>query len=158
MRQIRDVLRLHHELHLSVRGIARSLGVHPKTVKRLLDRAESACLAWPLADGLSEAALEELLYPSPTVAATPRPEPDVRSIHLELRKRGVTLELLWLEYRQAHPDGLGYTQFCARYKAFTKSVDLTMRKVHIAGQATEIDYSGMKVPYKNRVTGRIDRP
>jgi transposase len=155
VRQIRDVLRLSHELHLSTRGIARSLGVHPKTVKRLLDRAQSASLGWPLPDGMSEAALEELLYPPSPAASTPRPEPDVRNIHLELRKRGVTLELLWMEYREAHPDGLGYTQFCARYKAFTKSVDLTMRKVHPAGQAVEIDYSGMKVPYKDRKTGEV---
>jgi transposase len=155
VRQIRDVLRLHHELHLSARGIGRSLGVHPKTIKRLLDRAERASLGWPLPPDLSEAALEELLYPVPPTANTPRPEPDVRNIHLELRQRGVTLELLWVEYRQAHPDGLGYTAFCSRYKAFTKSLGLTMRKVHPAGLAVEIDYSGMKVPYKDRVTGEV---
>ncbi len=155
MRQIRDVLRLHHELHLSARGIARSLGMHPKTVKRLLDRAQSASLGWPLPEGLSEAALEEILYPTPPSASAPRPEPDVRNIHLELRQRGVTLELLWLEYRKDHPDGLGYTQYCARYKAFTKSLDLTMRRVHPAGQAVEIDYSGMKVAYKDRTTGEV---
>lgn len=155
MRQIREVLRLHHELDLSDRAIARSLGVHPKTVKRLLQRAESASLSWPLPDGLTEAALEELLYPPPPSARASRPEPDVREIHLEVRKRGVTLELLWLEYRDQFPDGLGYTQFCARYKAFTKSLDLTMRKAHPAGHAVEIDYSGMKVPYKDRLTGEV---
>jgi len=155
MRQIREVLRLHYELKLSHRSIARSLGVHPKTVKRLIERAQGASVGWPLPEGLSEAALEKLLYPPPPTARTSRPEPDVRKIHLELRKRGVTLELLWTEYREKHPDGLGYTQFCARYKAFANSLDLTMRKVHPAGHAVEIDYSGMKVPYQDRRTGEV---
>jgi len=157
VRQIRDVFRLHHELHMSTRAIGRSLGVHPKTVKRLLDRAHDAGLAWPLPQGLSETALEELLYPPPPTARTPRPEPDVKKIHLELRKRGVTLELLWLEYRKDYPDGLGYTQFCGRYKTFARSLDLTMRKVHPAGQSSEIDYCGVTVPYQDRVTGQVQQ-
>lgn len=155
MRQIRDVLRLHHELHLSSRGIARSLGVHPKTVQTLLGRADQAGLGWPLPEGLSDPALEALLYPPPPLSEAPRPEPDVRYIHEQLRKRGVTLELLWMEHRQVHPDGLGYTQFCARYRAFTKSLGLTMRKVHRAGDAVEIDYAGVTVAYKDRTSGEV---
>ncbi len=99
MRRIREVLRLKHELRRSPREIARSLGIANSTVSDYARRASAAGLSWPLPEGLDDAALEAALFPPPPSRVC-RPEPDWDRVHRELqRQKGVTLELLWLEYR-----------------------------------------------------------
>ena len=112
MRKIREVIRLHHEAGLSNRAIARACNVSNNTVGEYLARAKQAGLGCPLPEELSEDALYRRVFPEkePEKEAA-RPLPDCEETHRELSKRGVTLTLLWQEYREKHPDGYGYTQF-----------------------------------------------
>ena len=114
MRRIREVLRLKHELRRSHREIARSLGIANSTVSEYARRAAAAGLSWPLPEGLDDAALEAALFPPSPPSRVPRPEPDWDRVHRELqRHKGVTLQLLWLEYREAHPGGFQYSCYVA---------------------------------------------
>ena len=87
-----------------------------------------------MADELDDAALERLLFPPPPQGATVRPEPDWAMLHLELRRPGVTLALLWEEYRARQPAGYGYSWFCERYRAWGGRLSPTMRQTHVAGE------------------------
>lgn len=142
MRKLREALRLHFELKLSSRGIARSCQASPSTVQGYLGRAKVAGLTWPLPPEMDDEALERLLFPSEGQPVKDRPEPDYAAIHLELRRKHVTLQLLWQEYREAHADGLQYSQFCERYTRWASKLSPTMRQVHRAGQKTFVDFSG----------------
>ena len=107
MRKIRDVLRL-SAAGLSKRQIAANLGIGPTAAGACLRRAREAGVGWPLPDDLDDAALERRLYPIPTTPAKDwRSLPDWPAIHRELRRKGVTLQLVWEEYRAAHPNGYG---------------------------------------------------
>ena len=118
MRKIRDVLRL-SAAGLSKRQIAASLGIGPTAAGACLRRAREAGVGWPLPDDLDDAALESRLYPVPTTTAKDwRSLPDWPAIHRELRRKGVTLQLVWEEYRAAHPDGYGCSRFCELYRAW----------------------------------------
>jgi transposase len=116
MRDIREVLRLFYEVELSHRQIAVSLRIAATTVRRYLDRAQAAGLGWPLPDDVDDVALERALFPPVAPKTVPRTPPDFAGIHRELRRKGVTLELLWMEYEQAHPEGYQYSQFCWLYQ------------------------------------------
>jgi hypothetical protein len=130
MRQIKELLRLCFEVGLKIRPIARSLQISPATVGDYLRRAKVAGLSWPLPVELDEAALEWLLFPPPKPSAYPRPLPDWAQVHQELKRKGVTLALLWHEYKSTHPEGLQYSQFCERYRRFAGTLDLVMRQSH----------------------------
>ncbi len=112
MRTIREVLRLRWEAGRSQREIGISCRLGRSTVRDYLLRAEAAGLSWPLPEEMDEEALERLLFPAPPDAVRHRPLPDWAALHQELRRKGMTLGLLWQEYRAAHPDGYGYSQFC----------------------------------------------
>ena len=145
MRKVKEILRLKWDLGLGVRQIARSCSVSHSTVIEILTRAEAAGLSWPLED-LDEAALEAKLYPAPPQAKDAKPMPDMEYTHNELRRQGVTLQLLWEEYKEIHPDGYQHTQFCQLYRDWAKTVDVSMRQVHIAGEKMFVDYAGQTVP------------
>ncbi len=114
--QVTEVLRLAAG-GLSLREISRSLRIGHTTAREYLERARRAGLSWPLPPELTEADLEARLYTSPATSAGPRPLPDWLAVHRDLkRSKHVTLKLLWLEYRDVHPDGLGYSQFSDRYR------------------------------------------
>jgi transposase len=144
MRAIREVLRLYFVLRLSGRAIARSVGASPATVSGYLARAKLEGLSWPLPPELEgDEALERLLFPEPRPAIERRDEPDWAQVCLELRRgKHVTKQLLWQEYREAHPNGLGYSQFCERATAWSKRLSVTMRQVHAAGEKLFVDFSG----------------
>ena len=146
MRKIRDVLRLSLHEGLSQRQVGRSLGVPATTVAEYLMRAKTAQLGWPLPEGLNDDALEALLFPVVAKTGEARPMPDWARIHLELRRKHVTLMLLWEEYRELHPDGYGYTQFCEHYRRFAKRVDVVMRFSHKAGERMFVDFAGSTIP------------
>jgi len=74
-------------------------------------------------------------------------------IHQELRKKGVTRQLLWQEYRQGEPGGYSYSQFCDRYQRWTKVLTPVLRIVHKAGEKMFVDYAGLQVPYRDGETG-----
>ena len=116
MRCVREILRLRAE-GLSDRAIARSTRLARSTVSDYAGRATAAGLSWPLPEGLTDTALEALLFvrggPGPGMRR--KPEPDWASLHRELRRPGVTLMLLSQEYRAAAPEGYGYSRFCELY-------------------------------------------
>jgi transposase len=156
MRNVREVLRLALGQGLSVRDVASSLGVARSTVSDHLRRSKEAGLSWPLPDDLSDSALEHLLFPAPAPVSTSRPLPDWKQVHKELRRKGVTLMLLWLEYRDAHPDGYGYSQFCYRYQQFCSTVDVVMRQEHRAGEKCFVDFPGQTLSIYDRKTGAVN--
>jgi transposase len=155
MRRILEVLRLHYELGRSQREIALATNVSRTAIAELLDRSRRAAVTWPLPPDMTESALEDILYPR-AQAKGGRPEPDWNWVHAELRRhKGVTLRLLWLDYRREHPDGLGYSQFCAHYQEVQKALKVTMRQVHPGGERMTVDYAGVPVPIIDRSTGEI---
>ncbi len=156
MRKIRDVLRLRFENGLSERVIARSLSLSNGSVNAYLQRARMAGLRWPLSEGLDDTALERLLFPpAPAVAAAARPTPDWTGVEKELRRRGVTLALLWEEYRGAHPDGFSYSWFCEHYAAFKGRLRPTMRQSHAAGEKVFVDFAGDTIDIVDPATGEV---
>jgi transposase len=156
MRQIKEVLRLAWEVGLGAREVARSLAIAHPTVLRYLSRAREQGLSWPLPAELSDTALEKRLCGPPSFSpASSRPLPDCAEIHQELKRKGVTLQLLWQEYKEAHPSGYQYTQFCDYYRKFVKKLDLSLRCVHKAGERLFVDYAGQTVPVIDPLTGEI---
>lgn len=155
MKKIREVLRLKWENGLGDRAVARACSVSRSTVSKYVRLARAAELSWPLPGGMDDAALEAKLFPG--VSAPARTTcflPDWVEVHKELRRKGVTLHLLWEEYKQAHPDGLQYSQFCAHYRAFRDAVDLPMRQQHKAGEKMFVDYCGQTLDFTGASTGQ----
>jgi transposase len=156
MRKIKEVLRLKWERGLSNRQIAAACGVSRPTVSEYLRRLAEAGLNWPLPEDLSEARLEQLLFPlPPDLPAQVRGIPDWQQIHDELKGKHVTLFLLWQEYREANPEGYQYSWFCEHYRAWQGKLDLVMRQDHRAGEKLFVDYAGQTVPVIDRTTGEI---
>lgn len=119
-------------------------------------RFAASGLSWPLPASLSDAELERRLFPPPpAVAVETRPIPDWTVIHQELRRPGVTLMLLWEEYRAAYPQGFGYSWFCKAYEAFSGKLDVVMRQHHRAGETLFVDYAGQTVEVIDRRSGEI---
>lgn len=157
MRKIREVLRLHFDCDRTHREIAQAIGTSTSTVWQYLHRVKLAGLEWPLPAQLAsdDAALEARLYPPPAPRALPRGMPHWPTIHREIGKPGVTLELLWQEYRAQHPDGYGYSWFCRAYQEWAQRLPMTMRQTHMPGQKLFVDYSGKKLGIINPDTGEI---
>jgi transposase len=144
MRRIKEVLRLKQGLGLSDTAVSRSVGIARSTVKEYLDRAVAAALSWQVAAELSEDELDRRLFAAPDTRLPARPLPDWEAVEKELRGRGVTLRLLWLEYLSQYPEDYRYTQFCGHFHAWQRrSRPPTMRRQHRAGEALEVDYAGM---------------
>jgi transposase len=158
MRQIRELLRLKTcEPNLSKRDLGLRLGVAPSTVRDCLNRLAMAGLIWPLPDELTDDVLEQRLFRPAGVKGGSRklPEPDWPSLMREMKRAGVTLQILWEEYQQVHPDGYQYSRFCDLYRAFEKRVSPTMRQHHVAGDKVFVDYSGKKIDIVNPETGEV---
>lgn len=155
MRKISEVLRLRYELNRSHRDIAASLNISKTTVSDYIMRARAANITWPLQPEITEDELYNRFFLPVSSTLTQRPLPDWEWIYQELRKKGVTLQLLWREYRNNQPDGLGYSQFCNRYHNYLKATTPTMRQIHKGGEKTFVDYAGMTVPWLEPLTGEI---
>ena len=156
MRKIREILRLKYECGRSNRDIGQSCGIGSSTVSEYLQRVRMAGLAWPLPEGLSDQALEQRLFPPPIPRDTARLLPDFHEIHNELQsRRGVTLNLLWQEYKEQHPDGYQYSWFCQHYRAWSARLDVVMRHEHRAGEKLFVDYAGQTREVIDPVTGAI---
>lgn len=155
MRHIKDILRLHWSQGLSMRSIARSLGIAYGSVHEVVQRATVAGLRWPVPAELDDEALERLLYRGHQGPAR-RPAPDWVVVDTELRRKGVTLQLLWLEYKQRHPeDGLQYAQFCAHYARWQQTQDVVLRQTYRAGEKMFVDYAGQPLPVVDPRTGEV---
>jgi len=154
MRRLRDVLRLKYEAGLAHRAIAQACTVGLGTVSLYLARARAAGLTWPLPADLDDAALEARLFARPADAARlDRTVPAWPQLHQELKRPGVTLQLLWTEYRAAHPTGYGYSHFCERYRRWARVVKPSMRQVHRAGEELFVDFSGKRPSLVDATTG-----
>jgi len=154
MRKIKEVLRLKWECGLSDQKIAASCGVARSTVGDYQMRARAAGLSWPLPEDLNEGELETRLFPGHGEGSPDhRPLPDWSAVHKESKKKGVTLTLLWVEYKEEHPDGYQYTQFCEYYRRWKGSLDPCLRQEHKAGEKLFVDYCGQTVPVIDRTTG-----
>jgi transposase len=154
MRKLREVLRLRLDVGLTARAIARSCRLSVSTVSGYLGRIAVAKLAWPLPPELDDdAALTRLLFPSEGQPVRSRPEPDWAVIHQELHRPHVTKLLVWQEYREREPAGYQYSQFCARYAAWARTLPLTLRQTHRAGAKGFVDFSGDGLAIVDPVTG-----
>jgi transposase len=156
MRHVRDVLRL-KAAGVSGNEIARRVGVAPSTVRLTLKRLAAAELVWPLPAEMTDAALEARLF---TAAGKKqghrrRAEPDWAAVHRELKRKHVTLQILWDEYIEQNPEGYRYSRFCELYRAWGSRVPVTMRQSHTGGDKLFVDYAGDTVPVIiDRLTGR----
>jgi transposase len=156
MRQVREVLRLKHVCGHSGHQIAAMVGVSRYTVAEYLRRAAVVGITWPVPPELDDAALERKLFTPPFASPeAPRLQPEWTRIHAELRRPGVTLLLLWEEYRGARPEGYGYSRFCDLYSAWRGRLSPTMRQTHPAGERLFVDYAGQTVPVIDAATGEV---
>jgi transposase len=143
VRKINEVLRLKHTCALSERQISQICKISRSTVADYLDRAEKAGVGWPLPEGLTDQELEQRLFP-PQAPPSPKPPPDFHDIYRELKahkKFNLTLDLLWREYKEQHPDGYQYSQFCWLYRCWQKKLDYCMRQDHHGGEKLFVDYA-----------------
>ena len=155
MRTIREILRLKWEKHLPNKRIAESCNIARSTVRDYLSRASEAGLSWPLPPELDDSLLEQMIFAirsEPVMDRRGLPSPDY--IRKELTRKGVTLRLLWLEYKQANPDGYQYSQFCLLYHQWLDKTDVSLRQTHRAGEKLFIDYAGQTIPVTDPVTGK----
>ncbi len=152
MLKAREILRLKHDVGLSLREIGQSCNCGKTTVSEVLERADRAGIAWPI--DLSDKQLISLLHP-PADHRKASAEPDLEYIFYEMKKKSVTLMLLWEEFKEKHADGIMYTQFCERYRNFKKNNQITMRIEHKAGEEVQVDWAGQTIPYTDPDTGEI---
>lgn len=153
MHRIREILRQKWALGRSHRDVAASVGVSAGVVGKTVIRARGAGLDWSEVEVLDDEQLDQRLYGRRNLGDPNRPEPNCEFIHRERQKRGVTLELLHLEYLQAHPNGYKYTQFCDRYRRWLRKRRLSMRQIHRAGEKLFVDYAGKKPFIQDPKTG-----
>ena len=155
MRNIREILRLHFGLGLKKRQIGRSCNLAHSTIGKYLQKAEEAGLSWPLPDNLDDKTLEELLNAAEATPRPPcRPLPPMEELHRELRRKGVTLQLLWLEYKERYSEGYNYTQFCHYYRRWKKDLDISLRQEHRGGEKLFLDFCGQTIPIVEPFTGK----
>lgn len=157
MRRVREILRLKYEVGATDRAIARSVGVARSTARLCLDRVAAAGLTWPLPATVTDGALEALLFArsGAQIGLRRKAEPDWVTVHRELRRPGVTLMLLWEEYRREQPDGYGYSRWCDLYRSWEGRLSPTMRQVHPAGERLFVDFAGQTVEVIDAATGEV---
>ena len=147
MKQIKEVLRLKHLMKLSQQAISNSTGIPRSTVRDYLLRAKVAKLTWPLPEGMDNEQLNALLFSAVDDNSTLKhPIPEWSDVHKELKKKGVTLQLLWEEYKRKHSDGYQYSWYAHLYRQWLKTKDIWMVQSHIAGEKVFVDYSGLTIP------------
>jgi transposase len=158
MRRVREVLRLRFVGGVPIREIARRIGVAASTVRLTLDRFQAVGLSWPLPEEMTDAALEARLFAGAGTKQGYRrqAEPDWTSIHRELKRKHVTLSLLWHEYIECNPEGYRYSRFCDLYRSWEHKLSVTMRQTHLGGDKLFVDYAGATVPVIiDRLTGEL---
>jgi transposase len=134
MHRVKEILRQKFELKRSHREVARAVGVSPGAVAAAVARAAAFDLDWAAIDSFTEEALEQRLYGPRGGSRDPaRPLPDAAALHVELRRAGVTLQLLHIEYLRSHPDGYRYTKFCEFYRKWLAQRSPPMRQTHVGG-------------------------
>jgi len=148
MRRVRELLKLRLDAGLSVSEASRRTGRARSTLREMLQRFEASGLPWPLPMSLADRELETQLYGDSNLAAgvRRRPEPDWATLNRELKRKHVTLQILWDEYIETHPDGYRYSRFCELYRSWEARLPVTMRQTHLGGDKLFVDYAGDTVP------------
>ena len=156
MRKFREILRLKVECGKSIREIGRSCSISHVTVSRYLERVKVSGLSYDQVKKLDDNELKRVIKTGISNNAEPgKAMPDWKYTHHELKKKSVTLQLLWQEYKEIHPDGYQSTQFCELYARWKKTLKISLRQTHKAGEKTFVDYAGQTVPVINRHTGEV---
>ena len=154
MRKIRQALRL-LETGLSYAQVARAAEIGKGTVGKFLMLARAAGVDWAMAQTLSDEELEARLYRPAVPRASRQLEPDYARIHQELKRPGVTLQLLWEEYQRGSEQAYKYTSFCVKYRAWAAALKRSMRQTHVAGERLFVDYAGQTVPVIDAASAEI---
>ena len=158
MSKLRHALQLLHEATLSTRQIGQALNISKTTVSEIASYARAAGVDWPTAQGLTDEELQRRLYRPAVARSSSQLEPDYHWIHRELKRPGVTLQLLWEEYQQQHQGvAYKYTSFCVKYAAWAKTLKRSMRQTHVAGEKVFLDYAGQTMPIVDAATGEITK-
>src|SRR5712692_314163 len=156
MRKIREVLRLTHELGLTVRQVREATGVGKTAVSEYVSRAKVVGITWPIPPEISDAELERRLFtPAGFHEGSTKRLPDWTKVHEELKRRGVTLMILWEEHRAEHVDGHGYSRFCELYGEWRRRLSPTMRQTYVAGDKLFVDWAGGRAPIIDPMTGEV---
>lgn len=155
MKKIKEVLRLKWSLHLGDHDVAESCVLSRSTVWEYVQRAKAAGLSWPLPEGMDDEALEKLLFKENLASKQENTEPNWEEVQRELKRKGVTLRLLWEEYKQQHPQGYGYVSFTVKFRTWKKQQGVTMRQDHKAGEKLFVDYAGMTLTITDKTTGEL---
>ncbi len=155
MRQVFEAFRLAFDQGRSQREIARALGRSQRTVNDYLRRFRGTGLPWPVPPEVDEAEVEARLFATDAPGARGRAVPDRATLHAELKQKGVTLQLLWIEYKQRTPDGYQYTQFCQHYRTWADTLEPALRQAHVAGEKTFVDSAGLTMPVHDAVTDTV---
>lgn len=164
MRKIREVLRLGLHLNMGNRQIGRSCSTSHVTAGAYLTRAKEAGLSYPQVEKMSDQELQAILKGSvlngsgqekDCSSGPSHPVPDWNWIHQEMKKKGVTLQLLWQEYKDIHSDGYQSTQFYELYSRWKKKLDVVMRQTHKAGEKVFVDYAGQAISIVDLHTGQM---
>lgn len=155
MKKIKEALRMHYVQGFSQRVISVSVRLGKTTVQEYISRARKAGIDWEKIKDLGDDEISGILFPEGGETVDLKPLPDWSYVNHELRKRSVTLQLLWDEYFQNNPDGYRYSRFCDLYQRFEKTLDLSMRQTHKAGDKIFVDYAGQTMPVIDPQTGEI---
>jgi len=157
MRQIRETLRLHLCANLSFSDVGRTLKISKSAAAKNASLARVAGVDLPVAQTLSDEELEARLYKPALARSSHQLLPDFAAVHQELKRAGVTLQLLWEEYAQDNALAYKYTSFCVKYRAWALGLKRSMRQIHIAGEKLFVDYAGQTVALINAATGEITK-
>jgi transposase len=158
MRKIKEILRLKYEVKLSNRAIAGACKVSNSTVGEYLRRAEAAGVSWPIPEMGEEELFQKLFGEQDENAKKSKPLPDWEEVRKEVRQKGVTLRLLWIEYKEKNPEGYQYSQYCDLYQKWKKSrAEPSKRNVHVGGEQMQVDYAGLKIPLFNPESGETSQ-
>lgn len=155
MRKIKEILRLRYTANLSYTQIAASLKISVGVAHKIIKKAEVLGLSWPISEEIDDGELEQRIYGSNGGGSKCLRLPDYPNIHQEMRRKGMTLMLLWQEYYQANiSNAYGYTQFCCLYKEWKAKLKPSMRQVHKAGEKLFVDYCGATIPIIDSQSGQ----
>lgn len=148
MRRVREILRLRLDAGLSSQEAAGRMGVARSTLREMQHRFDRSGLPWPLPLDMTDTDLEARLYGEmgSKRGHRRRPEPDWAELNRELKRKHVTLQILWDEYIEANPDGYRYSRFCDLYRGWEARLPVTMRQTHLGGDKLFVDYAGDTVP------------
>jgi transposase len=152
MNKIAKVLELHSNTSLSIRAIERAVRLPGSTVNDYIRRFGESDLSYARLSDLNESEIYQKLFPGNSVQRG-KIKPDFAKINRALRKKHITRQLLWEEYKEQNPEGFGYTQFCYHLKRWQKKLTVSMRQIHKAGEKLFIDYSGLQGEITDRKTG-----